>query len=126
MYRQHRLVREAIAQRAAEVSRLAAQYEEDARGDCCQPADGLVRTRRRRRLRRVSPGRSQDTVGAFLPRALVRCGTGHSMCIWVPPLNWTIIRVGVGSHRGQRWTRQTSEWRCPYDKPHEACGSCNV
>ena len=67
MYRQHRLVREAIAQRAAEVNRLAAQYQEDARGDCCQPADGLVRTRRRRRLRRVSPGRSQDTVGAFLP-----------------------------------------------------------
>ena len=40
MHRQHRLIREAIAQRAAEVNRLAAQYERDARGDYPRPAHG--------------------------------------------------------------------------------------
>ena len=66
MSRQHRLVWRAIAQRAAEVNRLAAQYEEDAQGNDRRSAD-FAGTRRRRRLPTpLSGDRSQETGGAFL------------------------------------------------------------
>jgi hypothetical protein len=51
MHRQHRLMQKAIAQRAAEVNRLLAQYEKDARGDDFRPAAvrcGRLETRRLR------------------------------------------------------------------------------
>ena len=66
MHRHHRLIREAIAQRAAEVNRLAAQYEKDARGDHHRPALGGASAWKGRHLRpRVSVHRSPETVAAI-------------------------------------------------------------
>ena len=67
MYRHHRLARQAIAQRAAEVNRLAAQYEEDVRGDRCRSAYDPAAPRRPRRLGTAMSGdASQETGEAFL------------------------------------------------------------
>jgi hypothetical protein len=68
MYRHHRLVRQAIAQRAAEVNRLAAQYEEDLRGDRGQSVFAVMGSPRRRRLGTALSGDVSHEGGeAFLP-----------------------------------------------------------
>ena len=63
MYRHHRHVRQAIAQRAAEVNRLAAQYEEDVRGGGWRSGLDVTGPRRRRSLATAVSGETSPEAG---------------------------------------------------------------